>query len=75
MHKFHLGLVVRYHTSFILNEIPNQGIISFNNVLVTSLALLVQQGKTSGYLENVSAKTNRYQYPSCQGNSEKSICL
>lgn len=42
MQKFCLCLVIRYHRSFIPNEIPNWGIISFDNILVTSLVLLVQ---------------------------------
>jgi len=53
---------------------PNLGIISFSNILTTSLALLVQQGKASGHPENVSINTNKYLNPFCLGNSEKSTC-
>jgi len=54
--------------------ILNQGIIAFNNILTTSLALFLQQGKASGHPENVSARTSSYLCCLHFGNSEKSIC-
>ena len=50
------------------------GVISFSNILITSLALLLRQGKVSGHPENISTRTSRYLCCPHFGNSEKSIC-
>lgn len=54
-------------------EMPNLEIISLNKTSVTSLALLVQQGKASGHLVEVSIKTKIYLYPPFLGSSVKLI--
>ena len=54
--------------------LPIWGVISFSNILITSLAPLLRQGKVSGHPENVSTRTSRYLCCPHFGNSEKSIC-
>ena len=53
---------------------PNLSIISFNNTLDTSLALLVLCGNAPGHLEKVSVSTNRHLKPPFLESLKKSIC-